>query len=120
MKHINWIQGDFFSAKAKIERLRQSKKIGIVSNPPYISRKDIQTLESSVKDFEPLTALDGGKEGIWFYQQLLKKYADIPMFLEIGIDQKNSLVQEVKRYNIKDMSFENDYQDIPRVMKLNV
>ena len=64
----------------------------IVSNPPYIPSKDIFTLEDKVKDFEPLIALDGGEDGMYFYRYLaynldfyLKNGGNI--FLEIGYDQ---------------------------------
>jgi len=40
----------------------------IVSNPPYIRHGDIATLETSVRDFEPHLALDGGDDGLDFYR----------------------------------------------------
>lgn len=44
----------------------------IVCNPPYIPTVDILTLESSVKDYEPLWALDGGEDGLKFYRSVIK------------------------------------------------
>ena len=46
----------------------------IVSNPPYIDAKDMQTLEISVRDFEPHMALSGGEDGLDFYRSITEKY----------------------------------------------
>ena len=46
----------------------------IVSNPPYISAEEMQSLEVSVKDFEPHMALYGGTDGLDFYRSIAAKY----------------------------------------------
>jgi release factor glutamine methyltransferase len=43
----------------------------IVSNPPYISAEEMQQLDSRVKDYEPVTALLGGIDGLDYYRKIL-------------------------------------------------
>ncbi len=70
----------------------------IVCNPPYVRTDDIATLDASVKDFEPHSALDGGKDGLDFYRILAK---DAPahlvkrgvMVLEIGYDEGQAVAE---------------------------
>lgn len=82
------------------ENLRNSAKTYdiIVSNPPYIPRKDIESLEAEVKNYDPLTALDGGEDGFDCYRQiaslafdLLKKNGCI--LLEAGYNQAEEIMK---------------------------
>lgn len=79
----------------------------IVSNPPYIKTQVINTLDREVKN-EPIIALDGGEDGLYFYKKIIKEafnfLADNGMiFLEIGYDQKDELIELInsdKRYEL--------------------
>ena len=46
----------------------------IVSNPPYITTEDMQTLDSSVREFEPHLALHGGDDGLVFYRGIIENF----------------------------------------------
>lgn len=64
----------------------------IISNPPYIRRDVIQTLDREVADCEPALALDGGADGLDFYRVLATSASclnpDGWLLLEIGYDQR--------------------------------
>jgi release factor glutamine methyltransferase len=64
----------------------------IVANPPYIPTAQIASLEESVRDFEPVAALDGGADGLKFFREILEQsparlLAGGHIFLEIAFDQ---------------------------------
>ncbi|MDH3974075.1 MAG: peptide chain release factor N(5)-glutamine methyltransferase [Deltaproteobacteria bacterium] len=62
---VTILEGDLFAPVAdKLFHL-------IVSNPPYIPRGDLQGLQAEVSDFEPLSALDGGNDGLDFYRAIV-------------------------------------------------
>ena len=68
----------------------------IVSNPPYIATAEILTLDSSVRDYEPHSALDGGADGLDFYRGIIKfwTYALRPnglMMFEVGEGQADDV-----------------------------
>lgn len=78
----------------------------IVSNPPYIKTDIIETLDKEVKDNEPILALDGGKDGLYFYKKIISEAKNHlnsggRIFFEIGFDQG----QDVK--NLLETDFEN-------------
>ncbi len=75
----------------------------IVSNPPYIKTQVINTLEKEVQK-EPILALDGGNDGLFFYKKIIKEAyeylsKDGMLFLEIGYDQKQELLDIIKDDN---------------------
>jgi release factor glutamine methyltransferase len=68
----------------------------LVSNPPYIPREEIRTLQPEVRDHDPHLALDGGPDGLDFYRHLASQGQarlanDGVMILEIGDGQAESV-----------------------------
>lgn len=91
----------------------------IVSNPPYLTRSDMENLQREVS-FEPEMALYGGKDGLYFYRKLLKVHVENlrqgGLFaVEIGIGEEKA-VMEIFRENGLEPSCEKDTQGIYRVV----
>ncbi len=92
----------------------------IVSNPPYIETETIGTLQTEVKDFEPILALDGGADGLMFYRRIaeitpliLKK--DGIMAFEIGYKQGDA-VKEIMENNFLNVKVIKDLCGNDRVV----
>ena len=75
----------------------------IVCNPPYICSKDLTKLEIEVRDFDPVLALDGGKDGLNFYREIANnayKYLNDggTIYLEIGINQSAKVTKLMSKH----------------------
>ena len=74
----------------------------IISNPPYIKRKDLKYLEKEVVGFEPRLALDGGKDGFSKITKVISKASSLikrngKFILEIGFDQKKKVIKILRK-----------------------
>ena len=49
----------------------------IACNPPYITEEECQALDTSVRDWEPMLALDGGEDGLVFYRSVLQNWKSV-------------------------------------------
>ena len=93
----------------------------IVSNPPYIPRADIEGLDVSVKDYEPLMALDGGEDGLDFYRTICRDWQDVMrpgtgLFFEVGIGQADDVLRIMREVGFGDIQVAEDSGGIPRVV----
>ena len=93
----------------------------IVSNPPYIPRADIETLEHSVKDFEPHLALCGGEDGYDFYTAIIRLWKEAlvvggRLYFEVGIGQADTVLRMMRAEGFGDINVVQDDQGIPRVV----
>ena len=80
----------------------------IVSNPPYIDRKDEVTMLDNVLKYDPHLALFAEEEGLYFYRKIIEQAKDYlkengVMFFEIGYDQKDKIIQlaDMNEYSAK-------------------
>lgn len=106
--------------QASWQDLDKIKPVGefdvIISNPPYISSKEIFKLEKSVKDYEPLLALDGGPDGLDKYREIIalfKKTKNSLLGIEIGFNQANKVLKLLKGYKT---NLFQDFQGLDRVI----
>lgn len=68
----------------------------VISNPPYIATAEIASLAPEVRDHDPLSALDGGRDGLDAYREIISLAASrlkpgASLVLEIGFDQRTSV-----------------------------
>lgn len=92
----------------------------ILSNPPYIPTDDIENLDQEVK-LEPVTALDGGEDGLIFYRVLAKDWSrhlenEGAMMVEIGINQDED-VKNIFSKKLSSVKSVKDLNGICRVVK---
>ena len=93
----------------------------IISNPPYISLRDWNNLNPSVKKYEPKSALIGGVDGTEFINLIIKKSelflkSKGEIFLEIGFDQSSTVKDLLSSNGFYDINITNDLQNIPRII----
>ena len=113
-RKITFKQSDMF------ENLCDEKFDIIVSNPPYIKTKVIESLEKDVQQ-EPKLALDGGEDGLKFYRAITEnayKYLnnDGYLCLEIGENQKEEVMELLKSNNYQDIYCKKDLAGNDRVI----
>lgn len=90
-------------------------------NPPYIPKADLETLDCSVKDYEPLAALDGGEDGLTFYRAILQKWHNVVrvgglMLFEVGIGQAQAVLELMQDSGLNNLGTVRDTQGIERVV----
>lgn len=93
----------------------------IVSNPPYIESRVIDTLMPEVKEYEPMLALDGGKEGMDFYNQIIEEapsHLNVGGWLlfEIGYNQGGAVSKKMTELGFQDVHVKKDYAGLDRVV----
>lgn len=114
VENVNFVNSDLFN------NILDKYDI-IVCNPPYIKTSDLEKLEIEVRDFDPILALDGGKDGLEFYRKIIKV---LPQFLntsnnygyiyfEIGIDQSKDICKMLEK-DFENIEIVKDYAGIDR------
>ncbi len=112
--HIEFIQSDIYSNISGTYDF-------IISNPPYIPSRDIKKLQKDIRNYEPVKALDGGKNGICFYNRIIsniRKYLNPQgyLFLEINPVLKEKILLLLKKAGLSPEKIKKDYNGLDRVV----
>lgn len=93
----------------------------IVSNPPYIASAEIQKLDRSVRDYEPIWALDGGEDGLKFYKSIIKYWKSLLrpggcLVFEVGEGQSREVCDMLMSAGFSRTATRRDTQGIDRAV----
>ncbi|MBO5523458.1 MAG: peptide chain release factor N(5)-glutamine methyltransferase [Roseburia sp.] len=93
----------------------------IVSNPPYIPSAEVVKLMPEVGEFEPLEALDGKEDGLYFYREIIGSCRDYlkpegRIFFEIGFDQGEAVSKMLRENGFKEVRVIKDLARNDRVV----
>jgi len=117
LKNVEFFHEDIF-------QYNKSKADVLLCNPPYLTFHEIETLEDSVKENDPLNALTDFKDGTSFYKYLIQNYNKLVrdngiMLLEIPFSSvTNEIITINKNFNSNKSIFYKDLEGKNRVIKI--
>ena len=120
IENVKFSQIDF------LEDNMEGKYDVIISNPPYISNKEMELLMPDVKNFEPHSALTDSADGLTFYHKIAEISQNIIntngwLFLEVGLGEHPKRTMQVfLNDNFKNVELIKDYNGDDRVLKVQV
>lgn len=121
-----FLQGNLFEALEGLTGADGNRKVPqkfdiIVSNPPYIRTDVIDTLMPEVREHEPLMALDGMEDGLYFYREITKEAKAYlnrggMLYYEIGYDQSADVTEILKKEGFREIEVVKDFAGLDRVV----
>ena len=104
-KRLNLTENTKFYRRS-VDEIYHQKFDLIVSNPPYVMKKDLKNLEDDIRNFEPKLALDGGNDGLDVIKKVIYKSKNIlktkgMLALEIGNEQFKKVSNILKKNKFK-------------------
>ena len=117
LKNIQFFNQDIF-------KYNQSKADLLLCNPPYLAKHEIDSLEQSVRDYDPLSALTDFKNGTSFYKYLISNFKKLVkkngiMLLEIPFSAvTDDIISINKNFNANKSLFYKDLEGKNRVIKI--
>lgn len=93
----------------------------IVSNPPYVTSREMKTLEPSVRNYEPHLALDGGEDGLDFYRAILQNFVPALnpggwLCLEFGMGQEDAVCRLLREADFEEVTCKSDARGVIRAV----
>ena len=116
---VRLLRCDFLQSGGELDHGRYDI---IVSNPPYISRKEFDVLPAEVKEFEPSIALTDGSDGLTFYKAIARSGGGLLaaqggwIFVEMAYDQDRDVGEIFTRAGYRDISVSEDLGGVRRVL----
>lgn len=109
-----FLQSDWFSALEK-DHLFDI----IVSNPPYIPTSDINMLDVDVQKFDPMSALDGGEDGLDDYRSIIAQAKNHMtenglLVFEVGYNQADDVAELLRYSGFSDINYKKDLAGVKR------
>ena len=117
LKNVQFFNQDIF-------KYNQSKADLLLCNPPYLAKHEIESLEQSVRDYDPLSALTDFKNGTSFYKYLISNFNKLVkkngiMLLEIPFSAvTDDIISINKNFNANKSLFYKDLEGKNRVIKI--
>lgn len=110
----------FFAISDWMDAL-QSHYDMIITNPPYIRHAEIEMLDPEVKDYEPLSALTGGDDGLHAYRHIMNQVppllkSDGVMVVELGLGQAQEVSMLAEKASLKVLEVRRDLAGIERAL----
>lgn len=111
---VEFIQSDLFEHVTGTYDL-------IISNPPYIKSRECLKLMPEVKNHEPMLALDGKEDGLYFYRKIIKNAAGYLNFggmlaFEIGWDQGEDVSDLMRKAGFQNVAVKKDLAGLDRLV----
>lgn len=121
VSNVEFLKSDLFDELDKYKH--EDKRFDmLVSNPPYIETKEIEKLSEEVRLYDPLMALDGYEDGLYFYRIITQQAIHFLqnggwLIYEIGYNQGRVVSGLMKAAGFVDVSVVKDYAGLDRVVK---
>ena len=119
IQNVTFLKGDLY------EPVKGGTFDIIVSNPPYIGKEEIRTLEPEIREWEPLEALDGGEDGLQFYREILSCAPEYlvqggSLIMELGQGEADDVLKIAENSGLGCAALVKDYSGIDRILRLSL